>query len=503
MKSHLTLLVTLLGAFCISSCSHSSVACSGTCVNNNATLNVTMSAVPLTPPPGTSILSYGLTVTGIALSPTTGSDISIALNATTLVMDATRLQSDSAVLGQVRASVPAGTYNKVTLAISSASVTFCTQSNPGTPGCSNGSVATVVANPRASTPASALSLTLAANEQAGLRLQLNMAQTLTINGQVVTALNLAPATATPVPVLSAVTLPPVKSSLASGQLDFVEDFTGIVTAISGSAVTLTTSQHGAITALANSTTSFSPNCLNAGIGTAEDLTCVKSGQLASIDTVINADGTFTLLEYDPLEANASDWIEGTVTSVPASTTQFQIVANDMFLKAAGSIIGSNMLVGAPVNVNLATGAKFAVDTKGQNVPLADSANFASSNDTSVLKPGQTVAVRVTSFTPAAGSTFAIATSDSIDLRFTRVSGSVALVAAPNSFSIQNLPPYFGTTTARIVQLNQIVFPSGAATNYDGITSASDLNVNDIVSIRALYFPTSATQPFSAAKVRKQ
>ena len=495
MKRNL-LLLTLLGTFWLSSCSHSNIicqtCCTGTCVNNDATLSVTMSAIPLAPPPGTSILSFSFTITGIALTPTTGSDISIPMTAATYVLDATQLQSDSALIGQANAMVPPGTYNKITLAVSSAAVTFCTTS--GTAGCTVGSVTTVPANPLMSTPSSPVTLTLAANDKQGLRVVLNIAPTLSPNGQTITGLTLTPTTGT---VLTAVALPPAKSSLASRQLDFVEDFTGIVTGINGNAVAVKTSEHGNINAVANSSTSFSPNCL-----TATFAGCITVGQLASIDTALNADGTFTLLEYDPLEATASDWIEGTVTSVPTSTTQFQIVANDVFLKAAGSIIVGTSLQDAPVTVNFVNPGPvtFAVDDKGLNVPLADSTNFKSANDTSFVKPGQTVAVRVKAFTAASSSTPASATVDIIMLRFTRVTGNVASAPGTLSFSINNLPPYFGTTSAQTVQLNQT---SGAATNYDGMATTGDLSAGNTVSIRAIYFPTSTTQPFSAAKVRKQ
>lgn len=488
-RDRILLLVLVLGAFFFSSCSHGPNGCNGTCVNGNATLSVTMSAVPLTPPPGTSILSFSLTITGIALTPTTGSDISIPLAATTFVVDATKLQSDSAFIGQALALVPAGTYNKITLAVNSAAVTYCTTS--GIAGCTAGSVTTVPASPLISTPSSPITLTVATNDKAGLRVVFNMMPGLMINGQTITALTLAPASGS---VLTAVALPPAKSSLASGQLDFVEDFTGIVTAVSGTSVTVTTTEHGAIKATANSSTSFSPNCV-----TATFAGCVMVNQLASIDTALNADGTFTLLEYDPLEATASDWIEGTVTSI-APPNQFQIVANDVFLKATGSIIVGTSLQDAPVTVTtIGIGTSFLVDSKGLSVPPADSTLFMSSNDTSVLKPGQTVAVRVTTFAPAS-STPASATVNAVMLRFTRVTGSVALAPGNLSFSINNLPPYFGTTGLQIVQLNQT---AGTATNYDGMTSTSDLSVGNTVSIRAIYFPTSTTQPFSAAKVRKQ
>jgi mannose/fructose/N-acetylgalactosamine-specific phosphotransferase system component IIC len=452
-----------------------------------------MTAVPLTPPPGTSILSFSITITGISLTPTTGSDISIPLAATTYIMDAAKLESDSAFIGQALALVPPGSYNKITLAVNSAAVTFCTATS-GTPGCNAGSVATVPASPLISTPSSPVTLTLAANDKAGLRVMLNMGPALTISGQTITALTLAPASGS---VLTAAALPPAKSSLASGQLDFVEDFTGIVTAVSGSAVTITTTEHGAIQATANSSTSFSPTCAAATFAG-----CVMAGQLASIDAALNADGTFTLLEYDPLEGTASDWIEGTVTSV-SPPNQFQMVANDVFLKATGSIIVGNSLQDAPVAVTTGLGTSFLVDSKGLSVPPADSNLFTSSNDTSVLKPGQMVAVRVTNFVAANPPTIASATVNTVMLRFTRVTGSVS-ASTSLTISIKNLPPYFGALAANsfTVQLNP-GSSSSAPTNFDGITAPTDLAVNDTVSIRAIYFPTSTTQPFTAAKVRKQ
>src|ERR1700736_2627561 len=178
------LLTTFLAAIFMNSCGHGSSTCTINCGGGTATLNVAMSTVPLTPPPATSILSFSLTVTGMSLTPTTGNDINIPLTATTYVFDAAKLQSDSMFLGEISANVPPGTYNKITLAVNNASVTFCTQPNPGVAGCSAGSIATVVANPLVSTPASALGLTLAAKDKQGIRIKLNMGTGLTLNGQV-------------------------------------------------------------------------------------------------------------------------------------------------------------------------------------------------------------------------------------------------------------------------------------------------------------------------------
>jgi hypothetical protein len=497
----LRLLFPLLPAvFAISSCSGPKTQCTVNCVQNgSATVSVTFAAIPFTPPPGTNILSFAVTISGIFLTPANGgSNVNIPLNATTYVVDLTKLQSDSAFLGQVLANVPAATYNKITVGVSVVVVSYCTQNSPGTAGCTAGTVAQVTQ--AASIPAtSSFSLTLASSQKTGVQIQFNFAKTITLSTtqpQVVSSVDLNAAN---VVTASALAPTPTTSSLATGQLDFIEDFTGLVTAVTSTSVTVQTVNHGTITATANSSTFFSPNCTSFSLPTT--IGCAKVNQIADIDAALNADGTFTLLDYDPLDTSATDWIEGVVTSVPSSSTQFQIVANDLFQPTSGSLVGTNLPLGAPVTINLATGATFGVDGKGLIVP-ADATTFSGSNDTTVLRPGQTVAVRASNFTAAAGTTLASATVNLVDLRFSRVTASVSSVGAPISISIQSLPSFFGGTTAEIAELNTAVAPSSAPTNFDGVSDGTGLTVGDSVSIRALYFGPTSAMPFTCAKVRK-
>lgn len=490
--------VLLLAALLLTSCS--GPLCTVNCGVNGGTasVNATLAAVPFTPPPGTNILSFAVTLTGISLTTVSGTNVNIPLNSTTFIVDLTKLQSDSAFLGQALTNVPAGTYNKITVSVSSVVVTYCTQTSPGTAGCSVGSVKQVTQ--AATTPAtSSFSMTLSTNQQAGVQIQFNFAKAITISStqpQVVSKVDLTAAG-----VLTASVLAPTSttSSLATGQLDFVEDVTGVVTAVTSSTVTVKTVTHGSITATANSSTFFSPNCTNFSLPT--NIGCAKVNQIASIDAALKADGTFTLLDYDPLDTSATDWIEGVVTSVPTLPTQFQIAANDLFQPTSGSVVGTNLPLGSPVTINLGTGATFGVDSKGLTVP-ADANTFSGSSDTSILRPGQTVAVRVSSFTAAAGSTLAIATVNFVGLRFTRISANVSSIGAPVSISIQSLPPFFGGTTTEIAELNTAAAPSTAPTNFDGVSDATLLTVGNTVSIRALYFGPSSAMPFTCAKVRK-
>lgn len=454
-----------------------------------------MRAAPPAPPPNTNLLAFVVDVNTITLTSSTGTNVNIPLNASSLSIDLTKLQSDSILLG-TSATVPADTYASVTVSLSNPVVTFCTQTQ-GNVGCAAGSIATVSGGP-AATPkftSAPFPLTVTGGEKTGLAINLNMGNALTVASQVVSAVNLGATN-----VLTVSTLPPATSSLGAGQLDFVEDVTGIVTAVNTStqSLTLKTATRGSLTAVANSSTVFSPNC-TAFSRNISFASCALQGDVASIDAVLNSDGTLTLLEYDPLDTTSGDWIEGTVAVTPSSSTQFSIVTNDAVFATSGSLIGK-LAFGENVNFTLVSPNPFQVDSKGLTIPAN---NFSNSTDATVFVPGQTVSVRVKTFTAASGSTPAAATADMVYLRFTRVSATVATTGTQSSFAIQNLPPFFGPITQPLVQITVGAPPSVPSTNFDGVASATALSNPQTVSIRALYFGqgTGILMPFTSAKVR--
>jgi len=480
-RNHLFLVAFLVANLSLISCSGIPKS-SGSGGGGNATVSVTLAATPLTPPPATSVLSFSVDVTGLSLTPASGTAQSIALNSSSYVVDLTKLQSDSAFLG-TSAAIPAGTYTAVTVSFSNPVLWYCTTSAQTTSGCVAGSVSKVTGGGTAAPITT--SLALAAGQQTGLGITFNLANAISISSQGVPTVNLAAAR-----VLTANPLPATSTSLTAGQLDFVEDVTGVVTAVSASAQTVTvqTATRGSFIATAGTTTVFSPNCRTL------NFTCVQQGQVASLDLALAANGAFSLLEYDPVASTTGDWIEGVVTTTPVSTTQFQLVANDLVVSSANSLIGSTVstLEGAPVQVTLVSPQAFAVDTKGLTVPVT---TFGGT-DASILIPGQTVAVHVTSVGATSGNTAAF-DADTLILRFTRVTGNVSSVSPPATFRIQSLPPFFGLTLPAIGQLSS----GSPSTNYDGVANASGLTVGQTVSIRALYFGPATATPFSAAKVR--
>jgi Domain of unknown function (DUF4382) len=499
MNFRLAFAALLLLSVALASCSGLPKTCTVNCGGGgNATLSVTLTAAPLTPPPNTNLLSFIVGVNTITLTTSTGTNVNIPLNNTSFSVDLTKLQSDSAFLG-TSATVPAGSYTSMTVSLTNPVVTFCTQTL-GNTGCAAGSVTTISGGAAAAPIISSapFPLTLTANQQTGLALNFNLGNALTVNAsQVVTAVNLSAAN-----VLSANSLPSTSTSLATGQLDFVEDVTGVVTTVNSTtqSVTVQTATHGSITAVTNSSTVFSPNCTAFSLSLTFS-SCVVQGDVASLDLVLNPNGTFTLLEYDPLATTTGDWVEGVVTAAPSSSTQFSLVTNDAVFATSGSLISSSLSFGAAVNVTLVGNPQkpFVVDTKGLVVPTTV---FSGGTDTSVLAPGQTVAAHITAFTAGSGSTLAKASADSLYLRFTRVTGTVASVAPPNTFSMQSFPTFFALTTPITVQLST----GSPSTNFDGISSSSSLTAGQTVSISALYFgppvgTTSTPTPFSAAKVR--
>jgi hypothetical protein len=461
----------------------------------NPALMLALRAAPLKTSTNINLLSFRTTVEGISLTPAAGGSVNVPLNANLFQVDFVRLQSDSSLLA-VSTSVPVGTYTNMVVSLSDPAATYCRQTQ-GMAGCETGSVITLSGAP--ATPIITtfpFPLVVVQGQNIGLAISVDIEKALTVNGQsqAITSVNLGAAN-----VLTAMMLPPASSSLPSTPLDFIEDVTGSVSSVDEGkqSVTIQTATRGPITAIANNSTIVSPNCVTFNLG--NTFTCAKQGQVASLDTVLNPDGSVTLLEYDPLAITAGDWIEGIVGLPPSLSTQFQLVANDFVRADKNSLIGSNLQLGASVQITLVQPKPFQVDDKGLVVP---NTSFLGATDASVLAPGQTLAVHLVSFTPSTGTTLAAANVDFVYLRFTRVTGNVANVASPNSFTMQSFPAFFGLAFPATVQLSN----GSPSTHFDGVTSASGLASGQTASVRALYFgpptgPTPTPTPLSAAKVR--
>jgi hypothetical protein len=450
-----------------------------------------------------SLVTFKVTISGIALVSSTGTQHALALNGSPIV-DLMRLQSDTLFLGTF-ANVPAGQYTGVVVHFSNPVVTFFNDTGNTLQGCAPGAGCGQVILAGSGAPQANVSFSVSANTVAGIGIDLNLNNLLSISG---TSLNANFANAN---VLGAFTLPRAGSNLSSGQLDLIEDFTGAVS-IASQAVTITSAtatSRGSLTATATANTILNADpsgtlCLNPTLGNVA--TCVANNQAASMDVILKSDGTLSIQEIEPLLGTLRDTVEGIVVAINTSNvTQFTMVVTDLVPAAQNSLIGS-LRIGDVLVVNLAANPTFFVDTKGLSVLPGVLNNFAGQTTTTAMHLGQSIAVHVTAFTAATGTTNASSTTDTVTLRWSRFTATPQAPSSP-AFNIAGVPAYFGFTQGSLFTVQTTTGTPGTpgVTNFDGVPDGSSLNPAKPVTLRALFLENpslSANPAFTAAKVRQ-
>lgn len=457
-----------------------------------ATVSVTFTD---TPPAGVSILSFTVTLSGLALNPATGTAVNFTLTPNPLSVELTRLQSDS-FLGSVLATVPSGTYNSMSVAVASSSIVFFNASGAAIGACANNTLCTVapISAATLTITTAPFPLTLVNGQQTGIAIDFDLNKAISATmGVDFTAAGAATASALP------------HTGTPASTLDLVEDFTGTVTAFSSATNSLTVQSgtRGTLTGLVSATTLYHDPLATCA---ALDATCLHTGQTLSVNAGLNSDGTLAIREVDLLDSASVDVLEGTVYQV-ASPTSFRMVLSDKVVVTTSNTSLTGAKAGDQVNISWSAAPTFAVDTAGMPLAASFPANlalFTGGVDTSVLFPGQTVMVSVTGATTTSG--VISATGTRVLLRHSHITATVNGSVAANSFNIDAaaLPPYFGaaawgTTTPQVNVFSNL-------TGYDGVAGVTSLAATNVVSIRALYIQNStlnAVPMFFATKVRKQ
>jgi hypothetical protein len=474
------------------------------------TAKVSLVLVADTLPANLGLVSFRVTINGITLTSSTGVKTDFTPNnGNGMQVDLVRLQSDSAFLGTVP-SVPTGTNSSITVAFSNPQLAFFNGTGAAitsmTPQCPANAVCT--ASFSASVGAPVITSSTAITGNMGFGIDFNLSNALVLTG---TTLNVSFINSGSTNVISSFTLPRQPTNLATGQLDLIEDVTGVVS-LTSPTVTITPATaagRGTITATANSNTVLDADpsntlCTNPTQGQVS--TCVSSNQAASMDAVLNSDGTFTVQEIEPLLATLKDTVEGTVVFInPNNQTQFDLIVTDLIPAASNSLIGS-LSIGTPLTVNLANNPNlFLVDTKGFLVG-GSLGNFQGATTTAALHLGQTVAVHTTSFTAASGTTAASSNTDTVTLRWSRFISTTSIASSP-AFTVSALPGYFGFTQASALQIQSFGGTQGTrgVTNFDGVTSTGNLTPGNPVAVRALFIEDAGNTlnpAFFSAKVRQ-
>ena len=342
-RNKVLLLVLSAASFSLAACSGAPKqnGCPGGNCGGNGTVSMTLVADTL--PANPSILSLEVTITSITLTPASGTATTVNLNPA-LTVDLMRLQTDTAFLGTF-ANIPAAQYQSATLTITgNATITFLNDTNATLAGCPVNAVCPIGVA-ASSNPAATISFTVSQNTVTGVGIDLNLANAISISGSNLTV-NFANNN-----VLSAFTLPRAGSNLAAGQLDLIEDFTGVVS-IASPSVTITSATATGRGSLAASTTSSTvydhdPTGTHCPTGTTQLANCVSSNQIASMDVILKSDGTLAIQEIEPLLTTSQDTVEGIVVSINQNnSTQFTLVATDLIPAAANSLISACTLATA-------------------------------------------------------------------------------------------------------------------------------------------------------------
>jgi hypothetical protein len=478
------------------------------------TANVSFVLVADTPPANLGLVSLKLVPTSITLTPSTGTATTFNINSGNgYSFDLVRLQSDSAFLATVP-KVPTGTYTAIAVTFSGAEIAFFNGTGVSitnlTPQCLAGEVC-IVTFPGPFTSTITTSEAISAN--AGLGIDVNLANAVSVTGSALTINFINSGTTS---VVSAFALPRTNSNLASGQLDLIEDLTGIAT-VSGSTVTIAPApavNRPPITASTASTTVYDIDPTGTLCSGATSLSAcfTTTSEAASMDAILHSDGTFTVQEIEPLLASpVVDTVEGTVVFIkPNSATQFNMIVTDIIPAASGSLIGS-LGIGSLLTVNLATGPTFRVDTKGLLLGATNTVNFTSGSDTTTLRLGQSVAVHVKAFTAANPTTATAAMANNVDavtLRWSRFTATPVGALTASLINIDTLPAYFliSPTSPFEVQIFSGIQGLGTdVTNLDGISDGSPPMNTPPIGIRALFMedPGNTLAPaFFAAKIRQ-
>jgi hypothetical protein len=482
--------VLLLSSTWLASCSGApGNGCIEACRGGNAAISFVLTATPPDPALDLSMQAFTANITGLTLTPSTGAAVNVPLNSSPYIAEFNRVTSDSTPLAS-KVSVPVGTYTQITVAFSAPRVTFCTQATPGVSGCVSGTLSSL--SGAAGTATISTNLSVSDSLESGIALNVNLPSALTLSGQTVTAVNLAAAN-----VFTAAALPPsaTKTDLASAELSHVDDVMGLITSVSGSTLTVQTTTRGSITAAANSSTQFSTDCTT--LGFSQDFTCVKANAAAVVDTLLNADGTFTLVFYQPLptQLSSGDLIEGVVTALPNLTTnQVPIVVTDSVFAVSGSVLKNQLNLGDQVNVNVVVpplAAGFNIISKGLTIPAN---SFAGSNSIADIHPGQTILFPVTAFTAQSGTTPGSTSTTTAALRFTRITAVMANPTLP-LFSATTFPGFFGLATAQQFQT------SSGRLSVDGVSILTNISNGSTFSTAALYLGPPASPIFASQSVR--
>ena len=470
--------------------------CGGGMSSTQTPLGASMSQVSLTihdnPPMGVTVLSFEIEVTGAALQPSDSSSQPVSMLSEPEDIELEHLQTESALLAS--RNVPTGAYSGLMVSFANPRMTIQNQTGTtltlGTKTCSdqqvcefdpklNQSSVTVEA------PTTPFPITLTMNSPVVLKLDFNLDTSIQQSDLSIT------------PTVSLVQLPPPNSS-GGDQGDEDMELIGQVASIDQTMHTFTiqSGMNGPSFTIATDSSThfdFGTSC------SAENFSCLQTGQIVKVDAKMKPDGSLLAFEVKFFQPPNQMSFAGSVTSVNTGASSFQIVLFDEESFGGGDEMGG-FSMGAPLTINLAPQATFSIDTSSFMFPSG--LNFASIAD---LMVGQEVRLHPTG-APTGTPPNLMVTVDQVQLEPSTVTGTVTAVntgSNPQTFTLGNLPSFFtnaGITSIQVDVLATTQFETEEDQTFSGLSS---FKPGDMVSVRGPLFNTMTMPTMAAEKVVKR
>ena len=466
------------------------IGCGGGMSSSQTPTATNMTQATLTihdnPPMGVTVLSFEIEVTGAALQSSDSSKQPVSMLSEPEDIELEHLQTESALLASK--SVPTGTYNSLMVSFANPKMTIQNQTGMtltlGSQICAdqqvcefdpklNQSSVTVQA------PTQPFPITLTMNSPVVLKMDFNIDSSIQQSDLSIT------------PTISLMQLPPPTSN-GGDQGDEDMEIVGTVTSIGQSTFMIQTGMNGPSYTIAtdnNTKFDFGTSC------SAENFSCLQTGQTVKVDAKMRADGSLLALTVKFFQPPNQMSFAGTITSVGSGGSSFQIVLFDE--ESFGSDEMGSFSMGAPITINLATGATFSIDTGGFMLPSG--LNFASATD---LMVGQKVCLHPTAAPTGTPLNLTI-TVDQVQLEPSYATATITAVNTggnPQTFTLGTLPSFFTNAGIMSIQVDVLSTTQFETEEDQMVSGLSSFKTGDTVSVRGLLFNTMTTPTMVAEKV---
>lgn len=469
------------------------VACGGgNAMMSTSGPNAGMAPVSMTihdsPPAGVTVLSFEIAVTGASLQPSNMSMQAVPLMARPAEIELEHLQTESALLANV--SVPAGTYNGVTVTFANPEMTILNQtSGPLTvngQSCAIGQVCEVTPKLNQATvsvqaPTAPFPITLSSTSPLALDLDFN------VDASVQSAdLSITPSVS--VKQLPIPTGGEMEEMHFAGRVAMIDQTNKTFTlqlglATNGQSVTIATDP--------NTEFNFEGSC------TANNFSCLMLGQVVNVEVQLSPGAMPLAKEVELLEPQNQLALEGLVSGVSVAQNQFQLVIRDAF--DDGNQM-QNVPVGFQVTAQVAPQATFSINT--DNLTLPAGLIFTSVSDMVIGQGVEIHPIAPFTITGTPPNVTITVNADQVRLEPSPVTATVSAInsgASQPNFILGNLPMFFtsnGITSIQVDVLSTTQF-------FNDPMGLAGLSKGDLVSSGGLLFNNTASPIQVAERVVKR